>query len=168
MGSKKLSVNIINNLKNNKTLYHFDNVSYNIGDNITKYNDLYNIVKNTYKKYINLESDKLIYMLDTIKDEYFEVFSYCYLVEADSPLEVYMDYSPIMCCINLKDIFKEVDETSPQVIEFVDLFARSYKGESKAKIILNSKYNNIISNKKEYITDKPVKVLDVYIDKGDK
>jgi len=146
-------------------LYHFDNEKYNIGDTIIKHNNLTDIVKNTYKKYINLDATKLIYMLSFINDEYWESYKYCYEVDPESLTLVQMDYSPIMADDFINITFKDIDKNQLEVKKVVDLFAKSYLGDVNAKEQLQKKYNYTISNKEEYVSDLPVKVLEIYEDK---
>ena len=155
----------LTNNQNNITLYHFDNEKYNIGDSITKYNNLFPIVKNIYKNYIDLDVTKLVYMLSFINDEYWDSYKYCYEVKAENFYLVQMSYSPIMAADFINMTFKNnINITSLEIEKIVNLFAKAYLGDLKAKEELQKEYDYHISNIEEYVTDLPVKVLKVYME----
>ena len=126
------------------------------------------IIKNLIKKKLLYHFDNSKYKINhSIDDSYWVDFDYCYEVKCKNLFLGQSDYSPLVCNSELKNKFKNLNEESPIIIEFVDLFAKSYIGDIEAKKKLRDYYNFDISNKEEYVTDLPVKVKKIYIEEED-
>lgn len=135
----------------NKTLYHYSNILYEVGDEIIKHTDLSPEVVEAYKKQLDLNPENLVYMLDHQDESYEEVYKYCYEVTAPFTFEVKMDYSPIMCQDYLDRTNKKFDS-----FKVAESFARLYDGDLDNSALSILKLEE--SDKKEYIADKDVKV----------
>lgn len=133
--------------------YHYSDIEYDDGDIIDKTRKLSTEVVNAYTNKIEMNPEKLVYMLDHQDEDYANTYKYCYRVSAPKAKKVKMDFSPMMCQDYLDRINKKFSSE-----KIAEVFADWYTGKEQSIHEL-SVLGLEPSDKEEFIADTDVKVI---------